>query len=150
MGSKVRPVTVRRQRLLDFLADNGPAIAQDVAAAIFCCKRNAQYLLRQMHEAGEVHISGWVKLNGEGQRGRQPIRLWSPGPGQDTPKPERDSAVVIRKRRARRLKERYGQDYMKVLNSRSNGGVSVLMRDGVLIYKRARPAGRNGGKRVSA
>ncbi len=139
---KRRPVTVRRQWLLDWLGQNGRSPARDIAAAIHTVPRNAQCLLRQLHDEGRVHVAAWRRSTGEGQRGRQYLRLWDVGPGPDAPRPQPDDPVTIRRRRLARVKARYGDDYLKVLASRTNGGVSVLMRDGVVMYRRGKVAGR--------
>lgn len=139
---KRRPVTVRRQWLLDWLGQNGRSPARDIAAAIHTVPRNAQVLLRQLQDDGLVHVAAWRRSTGEGQRGRQYLRLWSVGPGPDAPRPLPDDYVTIRRRRVARVKARFGDEYRKVLASRAKGGASVLMRDGVVLYRRGKVAGR--------
>ena len=139
---KRRPVTVRRQWLLAWLGEHGRSPAADIAAAIHTVPRNAQVLLRQLRDEHLVHVAAWRRSTGEGQRGRQYLRLWAVGPGPDAPRPPPDDYVTIRRRRVARVKARYGEEYRKVLASRTNGGVSVLMREGVVLYRRGKVAGR--------
>lgn len=128
-------------RVLGWLAAHPRASAAEIAAACHVVPRHAQLLLRYCHTAGWVHYPAWRKATGT--RGHLPTRLWCVGPGTDAPRPERDSAVMVRLRRKARLQERFGRSLAhKILTSRRNGGAAVLHLEGELVYRRGEPRGR--------
>lgn len=128
-------------RVLAWIDGHPLSTASEIAAACHIVVRHAQRLLRHGHTAGWLHYPAWRKDTGPG--GHLPARLWRLGPGQDAPRPERDSAITVRRRRKARLVDQFGRGLAhKILISRRSGGAAVLHLEGELVYRRGKPRGR--------
>ncbi len=144
-STAIRPLSRGMTRALHWMQDRAtPFTADELAQAIYVVRRQAQHLLRQLHEADIVHIAAWRKSTGAGAQGRPAQRLWLFGTASDAPKPPNDDAATIRRRRVKRLRATYGQEMTtRILY----GGASTVCMDGV-TYRKGRPRGRSGGRRA--
>lgn len=132
------------QRICALLRTGVKLTAYEVAARCYCAKRHAQMLLLEMRECGLVHRHAWHRpAPGAGARNRRPIAIWAWGQGADAPKPAKDTANVIRRRRHTRLTEQFGLTMAnRILKSRGQGGTSVLRLEGETAYQRGVPRGK--------
>ena len=135
-------LTPRYERIVKYLTDNPGKTSTEICEAIHCSRRNAQLLIAKLHTSQEIHIGGWKRQTGLG--GGHIVAKWSAGPGETAKKPKFRTPTENQRNRINRLKKAYGEETArKIISPRTEQGLDVISRDGVVIYRRGAPRGKH-------
>ena len=102
----MKPKRDLRTPILEWLADNPDQSRTDIGKAIKANSDRFSAVLRELHEEGEIHISGWRIPKAQGLRSA----LYSHGWGKDVEQPPlQDRQAIYRARhKADISRRRYG------------------------------------------
>lgn len=111
-------------------ACSAKVLAAEGHLSLSVCRR----YLYQMHAAGRVRISDWLRADSVGGNY---TKIWALGPGPDAERPKaRSKSENYRAWRERKIKQ-YGPEVAKrMFISRHNGGADSIVIDGRVVYRR--------------
>jgi len=87
------------QRVLAYLEQHPGADGQELVQRCYCTKRHAYKVIKRLHAAGLIHISGWITDKGDGPF----VRRFSAGSGVDVPKPKAMTLAEATRRHRERM-----------------------------------------------
>lgn len=115
-------------RYMERLECRGESTPERIATDCHTQPKYAYALLRKLHDARVIHVSGWRhNINGA------PTPIYALGPGRDAAKPKAETASQRAKRRRKPLRELYGREIAaRVLNPKHYGHPRIHI-DGVHV-----------------
>jgi len=141
MSETGKRLTPQYERIVQLLIDNPGKTTKEISEAIHCSRRNAQLLIAKLHASQEVHIGGWKRQTGLG--GGHIVAKWTAGPGETAKKLKHRTPTENQRNRINRLVKEYGKETArKIISPRTDKGMEVIARDGVVIYRRGTPRGK--------
>jgi len=133
----LNPLTAYRMELVAAALADGPLCVHDLAPKIFLCYGHTWRLLKDMHEAGMVHVAKWPK---RGTRRIYRVAAYAFGPGKDAKKP---GPLTGAKKQARcRAKMRADDDRYDLHKAKDRAAKRKPRRDPLITAMFGAPAGR--------
>jgi hypothetical protein len=126
-------------RILESLSCRGSGLPEDLAARTHCSKPNTYKLLRQMHAAGVIRIVAY-RHNIAGL----PTPIYALGPGQDLPRPRKQTPAERCAHRRLSLELDYGREIKNKVLNRKRKGCGYVYIDGKRITPGSVPSPRAG------
>lgn len=139
------PASLRIQAWLQ--ANRRGGTVAEIAAATHTCHVNAALWIRQMHAAGVIRVGAWRQQHGNGG---PMAKVWAWGSGVDAPKPAPASKAEIGRRRREKLAKLFGKDIARTILSAEVMKRSVVVVDGVPVYRRGVGVDLSAAKRLAA
>ena len=130
-------------RLLQAMKRGGKKDVTEWSALALASNKYVCKLMSVFNECGLAHIAGWKRREiKNGLVAADWIPLWKIGQAENAPRPPRITQGEARAARKQRLRAAFGiKAANDILRPRKRGGVSVVMREGRLVYKRGAPRG---------
>lgn len=132
-------------RMIEYMeANTAPISEAALAAAVYADRSTVGRYLRDLHDARIFRIAAWNTCRpGDYQR------LWSMSSGQpDVAKPIKPPASISSRDHRAKIQALFGRGAYKVLQSRKFGGADVVIRDGLVLYRRGEGVNYAAAERV--